>query len=549
MTRNARGAKAVPTSSAKSKHKGKGGASTKRAAAHPGKSRRKGTLPFPEEVLLLVLPYLTWRDTYRVCGVSRTWQAAHEASLKHASLVWTSYVFQGDSWDEILDMLQPQEPVFATPLVPQMAWVVVSGQPHTFRRMSGWKKLLDVITGRHLLPATCQLVCAYSDAGMIGHLSGEGIPPAELQEDMIGDGMAIGITVGHLPHTSVTLTIPEKDEIKAAVRDIQAATAPSACAGVGLPHDTSSAILLSTNFHQSVNLVRSLHYLHPSLGSSVVGGLVSFTDRCVPLVYRHSSFDTSTRTWQSHLEPATNLIVGFSGRVRATPFVSLGFTVCSPILQCAGSVEDESFELLRMYDAVHVVGPTSTTSTQIVVDPLEVLRDLPSPHVLLHLYMAESVAALETFLAAPTSMLSGGVTRIEVMCDVDKGILLSHSTGDPSDHWPVGSYGVFCAQTVAAARQDFLASLHHAQATVAAADGVAVGALTFPCVARGFPFYEHPNVEADMFDTVFPNVPLTGVFVGGEIGPVAIPGGHCLASAPEVQQLTTCGALFYTMPL
>ncbi|RHY35294.1 hypothetical protein DYB32_000242 [Aphanomyces invadans] len=329
---HSRGAKSASPSkmSEKPKQKGKGGSLSKRASAHGTKSRGNRTLPFPEEVLPLIYPFLTWRDTYRVRGVSRSWQTAYRASLEHASLVWTSQVFQGESWDEILGKLQAHERVFETPTLPHLAWVIASGQPHSFRRMSGWQKLLDVVTQRNLLPVTCNVVCAYSDAGLIGYNTNGGVPPTELESDTIDGNMALAITVGHLPGTSLTLALPEKDEINAILRAVQAGAGTSA--SLGLPRDTSSVVVLSTNGRQSANLLRGLHFLHPSL-ESVVGALVHFTDRCVPLVYRNATYNPTNRTWQNHLVQTTNLLVGFSGRVRAAPFVSLGFEVCSPILQ------------------------------------------------------------------------------------------------------------------------------------------------------------------------------------------------------------------------
>ncbi|ETW02265.1 hypothetical protein H310_05816 [Aphanomyces invadans] len=544
MARHSRGAKAASPSkmSEKPKQKGKGGSLSKRASAHGTKSRGNRTLPFPEEVLPLIYPFLTWRDTYRVRGVSRSWQTAYRASLEHASLVWTSQVFQGESWDEILGKLQAHEQVFETPTLPHLAWVIASGQPHSFRRMSGWQKLLDVVTQRNLLPVTCNVVCAYSDAGLIGYNTNGGVPPTELESDTIDGNMALAITVGHLPGTSLTLALPEKDEINAILRAVQAGAGTSA--SLGLPRDTSSVVVLSTNGRQSANLLRGLHFLHPSL-ESVVGALVHFTDRCVPLVYRNATYNPTNRTWQNHLVQTTNLLVGFSGRVRAAPFVSLGFEVCSPILQCAGVVEEEHFHLLHMYDAVHTAeNPTRP------VHPLDVMR-LPPPQGSLHLFVADSAATLESFVVAPSPTYSenaAGLTCIECMYDIDKHILFSQSSGDLTivDYWPVGAYGVFCTQTAAAARHDFIASLKQVQDKVAAEGGQAIGALTFPCAARGAVFYDVPNAEGDLFHAEFPSLPLTGVFAGGEIGPMALPGGTCAAASTQLQQFTTCGAVFYS---
>jgi small ligand-binding sensory domain FIST len=47
-----------------------------------------------------------------------------------------------------------------------------------------------------------------------------------------------------------------------------------------------------------------------------------------------------------------------------------------------------------------------------------------------------------------------------------------------------------------------------------------VGALMFACMGRGQGLYEQPNFDSDLFSLYFPNVPLSGFFCNGEIGPV-----------------------------
>ncbi|MGG6297598.1 FIST signal transduction protein [Leptolyngbya sp. AN02str] len=46
------------------------------------------------------------------------------------------------------------------------------------------------------------------------------------------------------------------------------------------------------------------------------------------------------------------------------------------------------------------------------------------------------------------------------------------------------------------------------------------GALMFTCVGRGEGLYDEPNFDSKLFSQFIPNVPLSGFFCGGEIGPV-----------------------------
>ncbi|PSB30447.1 hypothetical protein C7B82_09120 [Stenomitos frigidus ULC18] len=48
----------------------------------------------------------------------------------------------------------------------------------------------------------------------------------------------------------------------------------------------------------------------------------------------------------------------------------------------------------------------------------------------------------------------------------------------------------------------------------------AIGALMFACVGRGERLYDEPNFDSHLFSRYFPDVPLSGFFCSGEIGPV-----------------------------
>ncbi|CAK4073422.1 unnamed protein product [Aphanomyces euteiches] len=500
------------------KQGGTAAAATSKASNTKAKRTGRNVVPFPEEVLPLIFPFLTWRDTYRVSRVSRVWHQTHVECLAHVSTTWKSSLVQCDTWDEALSELQPSMACFASPDVPHLAIFAVSGQSYAFRRMAGWEKLFDIISKRHLLPATCLVVCMYSDAGVIGTEDDGGIN--ELEPDTIDGEIVVSITVANLPHTQVNLVSPDKDDIR------EAAVHPSDNP-FGLK-DSSSCIVLSTNGRQSAALLRCMDVLSPQL--AVAGAILPFTDRCIPLVYRkYSQVERRARA-----NPATNLLVGFSGRVRATPFVSLGYLPCSPILQCAHVSQrlHPHFDLLHLYDAVYQVG------SSIQVHPLQLFTDLSAPSGSLHLFVSDSLEEIQAFLADPAST---SLRSLECIFDAHHGVVFSQSSSEESQsHWAEGSYGVFCTHSEKAALRDFESSLRHAKQIAAKP----VGALMFPCAARGEAFYDEQNVESEAFKAAFPGVPLQGVFAGGEIGPLAMPGGKFKAQL-QLQQFTTCGALFY----
>ena len=62
---------------------------------------------------------------------------------------------------------------------------------------------------------------------------------------------------------------------------------------------------------------------------------------------------------------------------------------------------------------------------------------------------------------------------------------------------------------------EMLLKRHHHQA-----EPLPIGALMFACMGRGQGLYEQPNFDSDLFSRYFPNVPLSGFFCNGEIGPV-----------------------------
>jgi len=51
-------------------------------------------------------------------------------------------------------------------------------------------------------------------------------------------------------------------------------------------------------------------------------------------------------------------------------------------------------------------------------------------------------------------------------------------------------------------------------------DTAPVGALMFSCLGRGEGLYEKPNFDAHLFQEFLGDLPLSGFFCGGEIGPV-----------------------------
>ncbi|OKH35517.1 hypothetical protein NIES2119_19855 [[Phormidium ambiguum] IAM M-71] len=147
--------------------------------------------------------------------------------------------------------------------------------------------------------------------------------------------------------------------------------------------------------------------------------------------------------------------------------------------------------------------------------PLEVLRDL-----------LQSLSDNDRLLAQ--NSLFVGVARDEFKLELQHGdFLIRNLLGvDPKagaiaigDRVRPGQRIKFHLRDAEASADDLEMLLkRYLQQTPADAD--AVGALMFPCVGRGEGLYGRPNFDSQMFHSYLKNIPVSGFFCNGEIGPV-----------------------------
>ncbi|EQC31759.1 hypothetical protein SDRG_10548 [Saprolegnia diclina VS20] len=519
-----------PTSLKMTKHQAGSALKGGRGKKAKDEAAKKPQYSVPEEVIPFIFQYLSWRDGYRAGRVSRAWHEAHASILLPTSpmqvgLHWRASTYTGESWDDILSEFAPDDTCFASQYAPQLAMLTVSGLPHALRRPTGWNKLFHVIQERKLLPRACTIICMYSDFGIMASTAAGGhYDLSELESSAIDD-MAVNITVGYFPNTTLQVLEPTKHEIRDGL--LTPALSPS----------TNSILVYSTNGAQCDHLVRLMATVHTS--ANIVGTILPFTDRCVPIAVRRISPAGPS------ISHPTHLCVAFDGRVASAPFVSLGFKTISPILQCEHmqTRRHPYFKVLHTFESVAVAA--SPTSPAMSVAPIQLLNSVAEASGNVYLFKAETEAEIAAFIAAPHAV---HLDRTVCIYDKQHGIVFSQADAESgAAPWCEGMFGVFCVQDAVAGQSDLAHAL--ALAKAAASGATVLGGLTYPCAARGEGFYGENDVEAHTFASVFPDTPLAGVISGGEIGPLAMPGGSLSPDRKiDMQSYTTCGALFYLRP-
>jgi len=76
--------------------------------------------------------------------------------------------------------------------------------------------------------------------------------------------------------------------------------------------------------------------------------------------------------------------------------------------------------------------------------------------------------------------------------------------------WQSGAYGLICFQERNAALNDFCMSTQSAKDLIDVENGIPLGAMMFPCAARGQTLYEENGIECDHFNSLFPGISLSG---------------------------------------
>jgi len=251
------------------------------------------------------------------------------------------------------------------------------------------------------------------------------------------------------------------------------------------PSPTPQFILLSGSSSSGIgNLLQGLDFAYP--GSVTVGGLSS----------GGGMGGRSALFYHDHLYREGTIGVALSGNIVLETIVAQG---CRPIGKPHQVTKGDRNIILELDEQV----------------PLIVLRDLIA-----------SLGEEQRMLAQ--NSLSVGMAMDEFKQELHPGDFLIRSIlgVDPSagaiaitDHVRPGQRLQFHLRDAQASAEDleFLLMRYQKQQISAAAG---FGALMFSCVARGEGLYGKPNFDSQLFRRYLKDIPLTGFFCNGEIGPV-----------------------------
>ncbi len=252
------------------------------------------------------------------------------------------------------------------------------------------------------------------------------------------------------------------------------------------PSPTPYFILLSGSLSSGItDLLKGLDFAYP--GSVTVGGQASgggISGRTT-LFYNDCLYHEGT------------IGISLSGNIVLEAIVAQG---CRPIGKPHQVTKGDRNIILELDEQV----------------PLIVLRDLIA-----------SLSEEERMLAQ--NSLSVGMAMDEFKQDLHPGDFLIRSIlgVDPSagaiaitDYIRPGQRLQFHLRDGQASAEDLEFLLMHYQKQQVS-ETAAFGALMFSCVARGEGLYGKPNVDSELFRRYLKNIPLTGFFCNGEIGPVS----------------------------
>lgn len=257
-------------------------------------------------------------------------------------------------------------------------------------------------------------------------------------------------------------------------------------------------ILLSDPFSSGVNdLLQGLDFAYPE--AVKVGGLAT----AGAMLSRSSLFCN----YQLYQEGTVG--VALSGNIRVEAIVAQG---CRPIGQLYRVVEGDRNILLKLEEQAS----SDTVAYGATRTPLEVLQEL-----------FQSFTEEEREFAQQHLFI--GIAQSEFKQRLEQGdFLIRNLLGvDPrngalaiGDRVRLGQRIQFHLRDADASASDLKTLLERYQTNVQLGSASPVGALLFACMGRGAGLYGEPNFDSQLFQHYLNNVPLSGFFCGGEIGPV-----------------------------
>jgi small ligand-binding sensory domain FIST len=305
-------------------------------------------------------------------------------------------------------------------------------------------------------------------------------------------GPALSLSLAHLPDVNVTpfhitpKELPDLDGPPDRWVDL---------VGVS-PQDQPHFILLSDPAFSKVgDLLQGLDYAYP--GSNKVGGLASGgMMRGGVAIFCHD---------QMYTDGTVGLAL--SGNVTVDAIVAQG---CRPIGGVYQVVEGDRNIVLKLEAQL------SDDACGIAQTPLEVLQAL-----------LQNLSEADRELAQHSLFI--GIAQSEFKQDLDQGdFLIRNLIGvDPrigaiaiGDRVRAGQRIQFHLRDAETSADDLETLLQHYQNQNQNRSHEPLGALMFACLGRGEPLYDQPNFDSRLFSRYVPNVPISGFFCNGEIGPV-----------------------------
>ena len=317
------------------------------------------------------------------------------------------------------------------------------------------------------------------------------------QPQEVEDEPAIALTLATLPDVNVRSFHITAEQLP----DLD--SAPDAWVkliGVPIDEQPQFVLLADQSFPKINDLLQGLDFAYP--GSVKVGGVASAA----------TPNGSSGLFCDAHLHRDGVVGIALSGNVVLETIVAQG---CRPIGQPYWVTEGERNILLGLEEQADT-SPVPHGGGALVSQkrtPLEVLQDL-----------IQTLDEDDQMLAQ--NSLFVGVAQNEFKQDLEQGdFLIRYLLGvDPrvgaiaiGDRIRPGQRIQFHLRDAQTSAEDLEMLLERYQQTKPAS---AIGALMFACVGRGNRLYDEPNFDSQLFSRYLPDVPLSGFFCSGEIGPV-----------------------------
>ncbi|MBW4578563.1 MAG: FIST C-terminal domain-containing protein [Tildeniella nuda ZEHNDER 1965/U140] len=350
---------------------------------------------------------------------------------------------------------------------------------------SEYSRLMPLLQER--LPAIPIIGCG--GTGVVG-------TKGDSQPQEVEDEPAIALTLATLPGVTVRsfqLTAEQLPDLD---------SAPDAWVellGVPIDDQPQFVLLADQSFSKINDLLQGLDFAYP--GSTKVGGIASA-----------AANDGSGLFCDYRLHREGVVGLALSGNVVVETIVAQG---CRPIGQPYWVTDGERNIVLGLEEQADSspvpLGGGSRVSQKRT--PLEVLQDL-----------IQTLDEDDRMLAQ--NALFVGVAQNEFKQELEQGDFLIRSLlgVDPrvgaiaiGDRIRPGQRIQFHLRDAQASAEDLEMLLERYQQTKPTD---AIGALMFACVGRGERLYDEPNFDSRLFSRYFPDVPLSGFFCSGEIGPV-----------------------------